>query len=253
MRVTASHSPEGYSETDRRSSHEPERVHAISQDGCAPKKRLNSASAPLNPTATPPSGEGVQEGPNRTAKPAFQRSRARACTTPDGAASGCATRTTRVSRTASESAAVAVRDRSTVSRASPRSRRVRASTSPRSSRRASPGASVSTTEHRTRPGSVGSVGPGGASSARSQRSVAPNSATPAVRVATVPAGSPVGRTRVRSPAARARDGIPPASLSGRPAPRARRAPARPPRWPSRSGHWRRRSRGRAGAGAGGGS
>ena len=179
-------------------------------------KLSSSCSAPRIPRPTAPFGTGVQEGANLTSKPASLRSSARVCKVMAGAEAGGVTRITLVSSTASESAAEAVRERKTFCRAEPRSRSERASISPRISRQPVSGSSVSTTEHLAVSGRTGSVGACGRSSTLFQESVAENSSRPAVHVATVPAGSPVGNTVVSCPSALTRPRVWLTSLSGPP-------------------------------------
>jgi hypothetical protein len=180
-------------------------------------KPCSSCSAPRIPRPIAPSGTGVQDGASLTAKPASQRSSARACKAVAGAETGGVTRVALVSRTASKSAAEVVRERKTFSRAEPRFRSERARISPRISRLRVSGSSVSTTEHFAVSGRAGSVGVCGRSSILLQESVAENSSRPAVRVATVPAGSPVGNTVVGGRlAALSRPRVGPTSLSGPP-------------------------------------
>jgi hypothetical protein len=177
-------------------------------------KFCSSCSAPSTPRPTAPSGTGVQDGANLTSKPASQRSSARACKVVAGAEAGGVTRVALVSRTASESAAVVVRERKRVSRAEPRSRSERARISPRIPRLHLAGSLVSTTEHRAVSGRAGSVGACDMSSTLSQETVAENSISPAELVASIPAGSPVGNTVVSRLSALTRHRVPPASLSG---------------------------------------
>jgi hypothetical protein len=179
-------------------------------------KLCSSCSAPSIPRPTDPSGTGVQDGAKVTPKPASQRSNARACKAGAGAEAGDATRVALVRRTASESAAEVARVRKTFSRAEPRSRSERASISPRTSRLTVSGSSVSKTEHRAVSGRAGSVGASGRSSSPLQESVAENSSRPAVRVAMVPAGSPVGNTVVDRLSTPTRPLVRPTSLSGSP-------------------------------------
>jgi hypothetical protein len=131
-------------------------------------------------------------------------------------AAGPSVRVALVSRTASERAAVMVRERRMVSRADPRSVAERARISPMISREWLAGSSVSTTEHRAHAGKGGSVGAGGICSGVSQQSVAENSIRPGVLVAMVPAGSPVGSTAASGLAASRMAPLRPASLSGQP-------------------------------------
>lgn len=195
-----------------RTSRDPQ---ATLHDRWACKKPFSSCSAPRTPRPTAPSGTGVHDGANLTRKPASQRSSARDCKVVAGTEAGGITQAALVSRTASESAAVIVRERRMVSRAEPRSRSERARISPRISRLGIAGSSVSTTEERAVSGRAGSVGDRDTSSRLSQESVAENSIRPAVLVAMVPAGSPVGSTAVVSwLSAPRRPRVPPASLSG---------------------------------------
>ena len=133
-----------------------------------------------------------------------------------GAEAGGVTRAALVSSTASVSAAEVVRERKTFCRTEPRSRSERASISPRIPRLPVSGSSVSTTEHLAVSGRTGSVGVCGRSSTLFQESVAENSSRPAVQVATVPAGSPVGNTVVSGLSALTRPRVWPTSLSGPP-------------------------------------
>src|SRR5215210_8985013 len=80
-------------------------------DGWACKKLSSCSSAPRTPRPTAPSGTGVHDGANLTRKPASLRSSARACSVPEGVEPGGVTRAALVSRTASERAAVIVRER----------------------------------------------------------------------------------------------------------------------------------------------
>jgi hypothetical protein len=209
-------------------------------------KLRSSCSAPSIPRPTDPSGAGVQDGANLTPKPAAQRSRARACKVVAGAEAGGVTRVTLVSNMASESAAEVARERKTLSRAEPRSRSERARISPRTSRLPVSGSSVSMTEHLADSGGAASVGAFGRSSSVSQKSVAENCSRPAVRVATVPAGSPVGKTVVGRLSAPIRPRVRPTSLSGPPLVRASGAPFSVR--PFLSGSLRRRPRSRRTAG-----
>ena len=179
-------------------------------------KLSSSCSAPSIPRPTAPSGTGVQDGANLTPKPASLRSSARVCKVVAGAEAGGMTRAALVSSTASVSAAEVVKERKTSCRTEPRSRSERASISPRIPRLPFSGSSVSTTEHLAVSGRTGSVGVCGRSSSLFQESVAENSSRPAVQVATVPAGSPVGNTVVSRLSALTRPRVWPTSLSGPP-------------------------------------
>jgi hypothetical protein len=179
-------------------------------------KLCSSCSAPSIPRPTAPPGTGVQDGANLTPKPASLRSSARVCKVVAGVEAGGVTRAALVSSTASESAAEVVRERKTFCRAEPRSRSERANISPRIPRLPVSGSSVSTTVHLAVSGRTGSVGACGRSSTLFQESVAENSSRPAVQVATVPAGSPVGNTVVGRLSAMMRPRVWPTSLSGPP-------------------------------------
>ena len=209
-------------------------------------KLCSSCSAPSIPRPTAPSGTGVQDGANLTPNPASLKSSARVCNVVAGAEAGGVTRAALVSSTASKSAAEVVRERKTFCRAEPRSLSERASISPRIQRLPVSGSSVSTTEHLAVSGRVGSVGACGRSSTLFQESVAENSSRPAVRVATVPAGSPVGNTVVGRLSAPMRPRVWPTSLSGGPLVAARGLPSLG--WPpvSESLHRRPQSRRTAG-------
>jgi hypothetical protein len=196
--MVQSHALEGYPRSMMRSSRTSGDPQATLHDGWACKKPFSSCSAPRTPRPTAPSGTGVHDGANLTRKPASRRSSARACKGVAGVEPGGATRAALVSRTAPESAAVIVRERRIVSRAEPRSRSERARISPRISRLAHAGSSVSTTVQRAVSGRAGSVGDRGTCSRLSQQRVAENSISPAVLVAMVPAGSPVASTAVVS-------------------------------------------------------
>jgi hypothetical protein len=188
-----------------------------------------------------------------TPKPASQRSRASACNVLDGVATGASVRVALVSRTASERAAVMVRERRTASRTEPRSVAERARISPLIVRVWPARSSVSTTEHRAHSGGGGSVVRGGICSMVSQQSVAENSTRPAVRVAMVPAGSPVGSTAASGLAASRRPPLRPTSLSGPPLVGASGLPLAVRRCHPGPRRRRPRSRRTAGVGAGGGS
>jgi hypothetical protein len=211
-----SHAFAGYPGSRRRSSRAKGDSQISLHEGCARRKRCRSLSAPRIPRPTAPTGTGIHEGANATPKPASQRSRASACNVPGGVAAGAAVRVALVSRTASERAAVMVRERKTVSRADPRPVAERARISPMIARLWLAGSSVSNTEHRAHSGSGGSEGVGSICSRVSQQSVAENSMRPAVPVAMVPAGSPVGSTAAGRRAASRRPPFRPASLSGPP-------------------------------------
>src|SRR5215212_3513956 len=218
VRRVRPHQLEGYPGSILRSTRTPGDPQTAFHDGWTLRKRSNSRSAPRTPRPTVPSGTGVHEGANLTQNPASHRSNAKAWRVAAGAEPGGVTRATLVSRMASESAAVIVRERKTDSRAEPRSSSERARISPRISRPPFAGSSISTTEHRAVSGRVGSVGAGTASSSLSQESVAENSIRPAVLVATIPAGSGVGSTAATRLSTLRGPRIPPAPFSGPPFP-----------------------------------
>ena len=248
-----SHASAGYPGSRRRSSRARGEPQIGLHEGCARRKPSSSFSAPRTPRPTAPKGTCVHEGAKVTPMPASQRSRARVCNVLGGVAAGEAVRVTLVSRTASERAAVMVRERRTVSKAEPRSVSQRARISPMISREWLAGSSVSTTEYRAHSGSGGSVGAGCICSMVSHWSVAENSIRPAVRVVMVPAGSPVGSTAAGGLAASRRPRFRPASLSGPPLVGAWELPLAVR--PCHPGLRRRRPRSRrtAGAAVGGGS
>jgi hypothetical protein len=189
------------------------------QDGWAPIKARSLPSSPPTPSPSSPSESGVHVGANRTGKPASRTSSASVCNGPAGAGRTGCWRVALVSRVASASAAAMVRERSTFSRAEPRSASERARISPSNSRVPAP-SSVSRTERRAPVGRIRSVGFTGTSSALLKESFALNSTRPAERVATVPAGSPVGRTAASRGPVPSRPRAPPVSLSVPPSPRA---------------------------------
>jgi hypothetical protein len=191
------------------------------QDGWETIKARSLPSAPPTPSPISPSASGVHVGANLTGKPASRTSSASVCNGPAGARRTGCWRVALVSSMASASAAAMVRERNTFSRAEPRSASERARISPSISRVSAP-SSVSTTERRAPVGMVRSVGSTGTSSALLKESFALNSTRPAERVATVPAGSPVGRTDASRGPAPSRPRASPVSLSGPPSPRAGR-------------------------------
>jgi hypothetical protein len=253
VRRMLSHASAGYLGSQRRSNRATGEPQIGPHEGCARRKSSSSLSAPRTPRPTTPTGTGIQEGANVTPKPASQRSRASACNVLGGVAAGALRRDALVSRTASERAAVMVRERSTVSRAEPRSVAERARISPMISRVWLAGSSVSTTEHRAHSDREGSVGAGGICARVSQQSVAEKSIRPAVRVAMVPAGSPVGSTAASGFAASTRPPFRPASLSGPPLVGTSEPPLAVRPYHLESRRRRPRTRRTAGVGAGGGS
>jgi hypothetical protein len=252
VRTLRSHVLKGYPGSCLRSSSAGGPQRAL-QDMWASRKLCSSCSAPSIPRPTAPSGTGVQDGAKVTWKPASLRSSARACRVVAGAEAGDVTRVALVSRTASESAAEVVRARKTSSRAEPRSRSERASISPRMPRLPVSGSSVSRMEHLAVSGRAGRVGEGGRSSTVFQESVAENSSRPAVQIAMVPAGSPVGKTVVNRLSALRRARVWPTSLSGPPLVPARVLPFAGQPFVSESLRRRPRNRRTAGGASRGGS
>ncbi len=169
------------------------------------------------PTATSaPPYNGVQQGPNRTPKPASHNPRARRSNASHDTIRGQAMRTQCISSAASESAAVEDTFWRTESRAFSSSSSTNARISPEIYR-APHGSSDSLMKAFTDPGKGGQISCRTASSGFCQVRVASKRTAPGVRVGIHPAGSSESRASFGGV-------VTCKALSGRPAPRPARTP-----------------------------